>query len=71
MFLGNSLAVQWLGLSAFTVEVPGSIPGQGTKISQAMLCGKKKKKGIFRNCDSPVLVKGSVPFFFYFSSGSR
>ena len=34
-FLGNSLAVQWLGLCAFTAEVAGSIPGPGTKISQA------------------------------------
>ena len=33
---GNSLAVQWLGLGAFTAGGPGSIPGQGTKISQAL-----------------------------------
>ena len=26
----NSLAVQWLGLHAFTAVGPGSIPGQGT-----------------------------------------
>jgi len=25
----NSLAVQWLGLPAFTAEGPGSIPGWG------------------------------------------
>ena len=31
-FPGNSLAVQWLGLTA---EDPGSVPGQGTKIPQA------------------------------------
>ena len=31
---GNSLAVQWLELQAFTAEGLGSIPGQGTKISQ-------------------------------------
>ena len=30
----NSLAVQWLRLSAFTVVGPGSIPGRGTKIPQ-------------------------------------
>ena len=41
---GSSLAVQWLGLSAFTAEVPGSIPGQGTKIPQAVQCGKNKTK---------------------------
>ena len=28
----NSLAVQWLGLCAFTAEVATSIPGQGTEI---------------------------------------
>ena len=36
---GNSLAVQWLGLRAFTAMGLGSIPGPGTKISQAMGCG--------------------------------
>ena len=30
--LENSLAVQWLGLCAFTAGGPGSTPGQGTKI---------------------------------------
>ena len=32
----NSLAVQWLGLQAFTAEGVGSIPGWGTKIPQAV-----------------------------------
>ena len=37
---GNSLAIQWLGLQAFTAGSPplgvqGSIPGWGTKIQQA------------------------------------
>ena len=32
----NSLAVQWLGLCAFTAEGAGSFPGQGTKIPQAV-----------------------------------
>ena len=40
---GNSLAVQWLGLSAFTAEGPGSIPGQGTSILQAARHSQKKK----------------------------
>ena len=31
----NSLAVQWLGLHAFTAEGLGSITGQGPKIWQA------------------------------------
>ena len=29
----NSLAIQWLGLCTLTAEGPGSVPGQGTKIS--------------------------------------
>ena len=41
---GNSLAVQWLGLRTFTTEVTGSIPGEGTKILQAMRGQKRKKK---------------------------
>ena len=32
---GNSLAVQWLGLRAFTAKGPGSIPRLGTKMAQA------------------------------------
>ena len=38
------LAVQWLGLCALTAEGPGSIPGRGTKIPQAVWCSQKKKK---------------------------
>ena len=44
--IGDSLVVQWLGLCTFTAEGTDSIPGQGTKILQAMQCGKKKKKAI-------------------------
>ena len=39
--LGNSLAVQWLGLHAFTAEGAGSIPGWGTKIPKAVERSKK------------------------------
>ena len=42
--VGDSLAVQWLGLRAFTDKSLGSIPGWGTKISQDTRCGQKKKK---------------------------
>ena len=42
-FPRSSLAVQWLGLCAFTAVGLGSIPGRGTKIPQAMQCGQKKK----------------------------
>ena len=41
---GNSLAVQWLGLSTLTAEGPGSIPGGGTKIPQVLWRDQKKKK---------------------------
>ena len=42
--MGNSLAVQWLGLGTLTAEGPGSIPGRGTKIPQAMCHGQNNKK---------------------------
>ena len=42
--IGNSLAVQWLGPHASTAGGTGSIPGQGIKIMQAALCGKKPKE---------------------------
>ena len=35
--------MQWLGLRTTTAEGLGSTPGQGTKISQAVWCGKKKE----------------------------
>ena len=43
--VGNSVAVQWLGLGASTAGGTGSIPGQGTRIPQAAWWrGQKKKK---------------------------
>ena len=51
---GNFLAVQWLGIHAFTAEGTGSVPGQGTKILQAVQCGQKK------NCFNSVLFSRSV-----------
>ena len=45
--LGNSLAVQWLGLRAFTAKGPGeagSIPGWGTISQKPCSVAKKKKK---------------------------
>ena len=36
--------VQWLRLYASNAGVVGSIPGWGTKILQATLCGQKLKK---------------------------
>ena len=37
------MVVQWLGFCAFTVEILGSIPGQGTEIPQAMQSGQKRE----------------------------
>ena len=48
---GNSLAVQWLELHAFTAEGPGSIPGWGTKIPQAAQHSQKKRKKMHRKMD--------------------
>ena len=42
--LGNSLAVQWLGLWASTAGGTGSIPGQGTNMPHAMRHSQKKKR---------------------------
>ena len=47
----DSLAVQWLGLQAFTAEGSGLSPGGGTKILQAMLCSQKANKP--KNKSSP------------------
>ena len=44
--IGNSLAVQWLGLPASTAGGTGLIPGWGTKIPCATWQGQKKKKKI-------------------------
>ena len=44
MFLGSSLAVQWLGHHVLTAKSIGSICGWGTKILLATQCGQKKKK---------------------------
>ena len=41
---GNPLAVQRLGLGAFTAVSPGLIPGWGTKIPKAAQRSQKKKK---------------------------
>ena len=38
----NPAAAQWLGLCSFTVKQPGSVPGWGTKIPQAMQHSQNK-----------------------------
>ena len=45
---GTSLVVQWLGLRAFTAEGPGSVPGWGTEIPQAVRGSQKNFFLIFR-----------------------
>ena len=57
----NSLVVQWLGLGSFTAKGPGSIPGWGTKIPQAMQRGQKKKKSK-TDCHFLFLIK-SISFY--------
>ena len=44
----NFLEVKWLALRTFSAQGVGSIPGQGTKILQAVWCGQKKKKRVKR-----------------------
>ena len=39
--LGNSLAVQWLGVQTFITKGPGSVLGWGAKIPQAAWHGQK------------------------------
>ena len=42
--LGNSLAVQWLRLQAFTAGDVGSVPDRETMILHPELCSQKKKR---------------------------
>ena len=44
MIVGLPWWSSWLELYAVTVEGLGSIPGQGTRIPQAVRRGQKKKK---------------------------
>ena len=41
----NSLVVQWLRLHASRAQGTGSIPGQGTRISQVHGSAKERKRG--------------------------
>ena len=41
---GNSLAVQWLGLRAFTSKDPGLIPVWETQILQAVRLGQQQQQ---------------------------
>ena len=62
--LGNSLAVQWLRLLASTAGGKGLIPGQETKIPQAMQHGqnvKKKKKKTQKTPHLPLSLTSRFP----------
>ena len=56
--MGNSLAVQWLGLCAFTAEGAGSIPGWELRSHSHVACPpsppkKKGKEGNFMDVKHP------------------
>ena len=56
--------IQWLGFRTFTAEGPGSIPGRGTKIPQAMQHGQKKGKTFLGKKDSgPMLLQIDIQTF--------
>ena len=74
ILFGNSLAVQWLGLSASTAGSTGSISGWGTKIPHA---GRPKKKfclqrfisvKVFNNSShlTPSIIHVSLPSLYIF-----
>ena len=44
--IGGGIPWQWLGLPVFTANGPGSIPGQGTKIPQAVQHGQSINQSI-------------------------
>ena len=67
---GGFLAVQCLGLQAFTAKGVGSIPGWGSEIPQAMLEGNKKeyRQGAVKEKDSPTLpshLRGAFHIHFF------
>ena len=47
VYIGTSLAVQWLGLHASSAWGTGSIPGRGTEILQAIQRSQKKEKRVY------------------------
>ena len=55
---GDSLVLQWVGLSTFTAEGPGSVPGQGPKIPQASRSGIYIY--IYTHTDAPVPQKANL-----------
>ena len=64
---GKSLAAQWLGLSDFTAEGPGSILGWESKIPQAVQSGGKKLRVVptFSFSSGTVYVEKTVNFLLF------
>ena len=56
MFKGNSLTVQWLGLSPFADKGPGSIPGRRTKDPTSLEARPKKKIKVQKSLDVDHLI---------------
>ena len=54
---GNSLVAQWLGLSAFTFQGSGSVPGQETDIHKPCGAAKRNKQKNLCQKRSQVSVK--------------
>ena len=61
----NSLAVLWSGLHTFTAKGLGSIPGWGTKITQAAWHGQKEvfKKSFSARLEAPTIRPGKPDDF--------
>ncbi|KAI4550277.1 hypothetical protein MJT46_019003 [Ovis ammon polii x Ovis aries] len=60
--MGNSQAVQWLGLRAFNAMAPDSIPGQGTKIRWPSL-GAQPLEHHFTTCNAILLLQSSAGIY--------
>ena len=54
-----SLAVQWLRLHTSTAGGTGSIPGSGTRITHATVCGQKKERKKKISCT----INRNIPLF--------
>jgi len=59
--VGNSLAVQWLGLCTSTAGDTDLIPVQGTKIPHATRHGKKRNKKVYNAKPFSHLLNSHVP----------
>ena len=65
--VGNSLVVQWLGLTLPTAGVTGSVPGWGTKIPPAAHHGQEKEQKQKTKLGRVSCVLLGSPLYFYIS----